>query len=92
MGAWSLKLTILAMSNIDLSFPHQYLHTSHRVFESYNRIITFWLSHRIELKDSNFPENLVKVFMGQAVDIARRCVEEPLRRRPKYVHLKTHIC
>lgn len=38
---------------------------------------------RIELKESNFPENLVKVFMGQAVDIARRCVEAPLRRRPK---------
>lgn len=42
-----------------------------------------WLSHRIELKESNFPENLVKVFLGQAMDIARRCVEAPLRRRPK---------
>ncbi|KAL9984109.1 hypothetical protein ACROYT_G006369 [Oculina patagonica] len=38
---------------------------------------------RIELKESNFPENLVKVFIGQAGDIARRCVEAPLRRKPK---------
>lgn len=38
---------------------------------------------KIELKDSNFPENLVRVFIGQAVDMARTCVEAPLRRRPK---------
>lgn len=41
--------------------------------------------YRIDLKDSNFPENLVRVFIGQAVDMARTCVEAPLRRKPKYV-------
>ena len=37
------------------------------------------------MKESNFPENLVKVFVGRAVDMARQCVEAPLRRTPKYV-------
>ncbi|KAK2573035.1 hypothetical protein P5673_002065 [Acropora cervicornis] len=38
---------------------------------------------RVEMKESNFPENLVKVFVGRAVDMARQCVEAPLRRTPK---------
>lgn len=82
----------MVMKNIYLPFPHQYSHTSNSKLESLNLITNFyhcviWHSHRIELKGSNFPENLVKVFMGQAVDIARRCVEAPLRCRPKYVRL-----
>lgn len=78
----------IVVENID--FLHLYPRFSaiqgwHRVL---NKLVTYcfiWLSYRIELKESNFPENLVKVFIGQAVDIARRCVEAPLRRRPKYV-------
>lgn len=38
---------------------------------------------RIELKESNFPDNLTRVFIGQAADLARQCVEAPLRRKPK---------
>ncbi|XP_068745402.1 uncharacterized protein [Montipora capricornis] len=38
---------------------------------------------RIDLRESNFPENLVRVFLGRAVDMARQCVEPPLQRTPK---------
>ena len=43
------------------------------------------LDYRVELKESNFPEHLVRVFVGRAVDMARQCVEPPLRRNPRYV-------
>ncbi|XP_031565078.1 uncharacterized protein LOC116300360 isoform X1 [Actinia tenebrosa] len=37
----------------------------------------------IEPKQSNFPKSLEKVFVGQAVDMARQCVQAPIRKNPK---------
>ncbi|KAK3748436.1 hypothetical protein QZH41_017308 [Actinostola sp. cb2023] len=37
----------------------------------------------IDIKESNFPSSFVKVFTGQAVDMARQCVQPPVRRNPK---------
>ncbi|XP_032237726.2 uncharacterized protein LOC116618309 [Nematostella vectensis] len=41
-------------------------------------------SVRVELKDSNFPVSLERVFIGQATDMARQAVEPPVRQNPKH--------
>lgn len=43
----------------------------------------FCFSFSIEPKQSNFPKSLEKVFIGQAVDMARQCVQAPIRKNPK---------
>lgn len=38
---------------------------------------------KIELEDHNFPETLKINFLSQAVEIARRCVQPPMKKKPK---------
>ncbi|KAK3097418.1 hypothetical protein FSP39_009473 [Pinctada imbricata] len=38
---------------------------------------------QIEVLDNNFPEMLKTIFLGQAVEIARKCVQPPLKKNPK---------
>lgn len=64
--------------NIHINQDKYYLHVKITVPDDYHTAAI-----KIDLKDSNFPENLVRVFIGQAVDMARTCVEAPLRRKPK---------
>ncbi|XP_014666702.1 PREDICTED: uncharacterized protein LOC106808481 [Priapulus caudatus] len=37
----------------------------------------------VELRGSNFPKLFNRIFMGNAIEIARRCVEPPIKKRPK---------
>ena len=42
-----------------------------------------FLYSRIEFKGSNFPKLLETHFVAQSIEIARRCVEAPLKKNPK---------
>lgn len=38
---------------------------------------------RLEMSENNFPDILKTNFLGQAVEIARQCVQPPLKKKPK---------
>ncbi|XP_042903554.1 uncharacterized protein [Parasteatoda tepidariorum] len=38
---------------------------------------------QVELIECNFPKNFEKWFIGQSAEIARKCVEKPLKQKPK---------
>jgi hypothetical protein len=38
---------------------------------------------RVDVKDHNFPGFLKINFVAQAIEIARQCVQPPLRKKPK---------
>ena len=37
------------------------------------------------MKASNFPQELLQVFLGHSAELSRQCVEPPLRKKPGYV-------
>ena len=39
------------------------------------------------MKGSNFPQELLQVFLGHSAELSRQCVEPPLRKKPGYVRL-----
>ena len=45
------------------------------------------LTHSVEVMENNFPHILKVNFQGQAMEIARQCVQPPLRRKPQYARL-----
>ena len=45
------------------------------------------ISDRLEMKGSNFPQELLQVFLGHSAELSRQCVEPPLRKKPGYVRL-----
>ena len=42
-----------------------------------------WLVSRVEITGHNFPESLKRHFLSQAEEIARKCVQPPLKKKPK---------
>jgi len=40
------------------------------------------LSHRFEIKEANLPSDIMQVCRGHVTELARQCVEPPLRRKP----------
>ena len=45
----------------------------------------FCFFYSVEVTDHNFSKMLKNNFTGQIEELARRCVQPPLRRKPKYV-------
>ena len=44
--------------------------------------------NRIQVMEHNFPHFLKVNFEAQAIEIARQCVQPPLRKKPKWEKLK----
>ena len=37
---------------------------------------------RVDVKEANFPQELMSVMSGHVLEMLRQCVEPPLRRKP----------
>ena len=46
---------------------------------------------RMEVKETNFPLELVTVISGHVKEKLRQCVEAPVNRKPTYVYMYIHV-